>query len=154
MMLLFCTLEIASIITFHDHIIFNPTDMKLIYIIFLLIICASCESTPDDINNTEEVVPGSETDDHGITDGAILITKEQIIGTWTDGKTATPTFDISMDSMYYYDAMETYPYQLTGDTIKIFFAEETLNGKIWLKDDTLVISDPAFSTEKYYRVKR
>lgn len=128
--------------------------MKSICIIFLLIICASCQSTPEDGDNTVDVILSSETDDHGITDGAILITKEQIIGTWTDGKTATPTFDISMDSMYYYDAMETYPYQLTGDTIKIFFAEETLNGKILLKDDTLVISDPAFSTEKYYRVKR
>lgn len=120
----------------------------------MVILFAACESTPDETTNTEDLVLSSETDDHGITDGAILITKEQIIGTWTDGKTATPTFDISLDSMYYYDAMETYPYQLTGDTIKIFFAEETLNGKIWLKEDTLVISDPAFSTEKYYRVKR
>jgi hypothetical protein len=128
--------------------------MKTILFLLTVILFASCESIPDDINNTEEVIAGSETDDHGITDGAILITKEQIIGTWTDGQTATPTFEIGMDSMYYYDAMETYPYQLTGDTIKIFFAEETLNGKIWLKEDTLVISDPVFSTSKFYRVKR
>lgn len=129
--------------------------MKVIYTILMLIVFAACESTPDEINkNGEDTVPGSETDDHGITDGAILITREQLTGTWTDGKTPSPTFDIGLDSMYYYDAMETYPYQLTGDTIKIFFAEETLNGKVWLQDDTLVISDPAFSTSRYFRVKK
>ncbi len=128
--------------------------MKATHLIFIVFLFAACESTPDETTNNEDIVLSSETDDHGITDGAILITKEQIIGTWTDGETATPTFEIGLDSMYYYDAMETYPYQLTGDTIKIFFAEETLNGKVWLDNDTLIISDPAFSTSKYYRVKR
>jgi hypothetical protein len=129
--------------------------MKSIYIIFMLIICASCQSSPDDdANSSEDIVLSSDTDDHGITDGAVLITREQLTGTWTDGKTPSPTFDIGLDSMYYYDAMETYPYQLTGDTIKIFFAEETLNGKVWLNNDTLIISDPAFSTSKYYRAKK
>ncbi|MGZ8536566.1 MAG: hypothetical protein ACXWV4_13610 [Flavitalea sp.] len=129
--------------------------MKTIWTILILLIFAGCESASDEINQTlEDSIIVSENDDHGITDGAILITREQLTGTWTDGKTPSPTFDIGADSMYYYDAMETYPYQLTGDTIKIFFAEETLNGKVWLQDDTLIISDPAFSTTKYYRVKR
>lgn len=128
--------------------------MKATLLILMVILFAACESTPDETTNTEDIVLSSETDDHGITDGAVLITREQLTGTWTDGKTPSPTFDIGLDSMYYYDAMETYPYQLTGDTIKIFFAEETLNGKVWLDNDTLIISDPAFSTSKYYRVKR
>lgn len=128
--------------------------MKIFLILFAFAILSGCGSSIDNLEENTDAVIKSESGDHGITDGAILITRDQLTGTWTDGKTPSPAFDIGLDSMYYYDAMETYPYQLTGDTIKIFFAEETLNGKVWLEDDTLIISDPAFSTTKYYRVKK
>jgi len=106
----------------------------------------------EDNNKPQEDTASAGNNDKTVTKTA-SVTKEQIIGIWTNDSVETASIEIKQDSVYYADAMETYPYTVVGDTITIHYAEEDFHGSISLKNDTMFLSDPAFGVMKYTRVK-
>jgi hypothetical protein len=83
----------------------------------------------------------------------MVVKREDILGAWTDDTAANAAFDIQADSIFYVDAMETYPYELEEDSIIIHFSDYDFRGKISVNKDTLVITEADFGPARYYRFK-
>ena len=81
------------------------------------------------------------------------IKKEKIIGAWTDGNSENASFDISKDSIYYADQLDSFPYVLKDDTITIFYPDMIFKGRIHLQGDTLILKSAEFGESRFTRFK-
>ena len=130
--------------------------MKMVYLYFLLIVLTNCsysdkDSTSKDSSSTKEIVKDKKPDNKSSVQD--VITKEKLLGAWTDGSTENATFDIGMDSIFYVDQMEAFPYTLSGDSLTIVYSDMSFEGIVFMVGDTLVLSDAEFGTSKFTRFK-
>ena len=118
----------------------------------LVISCSSSVSNSNDLESTSDSVDKNYKDlDHQKVPR--IISKNQLLGTWTDGTTENATMDIGHDSIFYVDQFQSFPYILKGDSITIIFPDMSYEGIAYFISDTLVLEDSEFGTSKFTRFK-
>lgn len=120
----------------------------------LLIVFSSCNySGSNSKGNIDSSVAeqSSKVIEVAIGNPTVSMEKNRLLGIWTDGSTENATFAIGTDSIFYVDQMTSFPYTLKGDSLTIVFPDMSFHGNAKFCGDTLVLSDPEFSTTKYTR---
>lgn len=127
------------------------------FCLFLLLItltnCSSADknSTTNDISTRDQNVQDIKPDNKSSVKE--VISKDKLLGAWTDGSTENATFDIGKDSIFYVEQLEAFPYTLKGDSITIVYPDMSFEGIVFMVGDTLVLSDSEFGTSKFTRFK-
>lgn len=75
-----------------------------------------------------------------IVDTVPVISSKQILGKWEAQDKEMLNVDITANSFIYKEHHESDQYQLSSDSIIIYYPDFTLSGKSYLVKDTLVIS--------------
>ena len=81
------------------------------------------------------------------------ITKNMILGIWTNGSTENATFEIKPKTIYYVDDFKDYKYSLKNDTIEINYPDYVYRAGISLRNDTLIMNSKEYSQAKYWKFK-
>ncbi len=126
--------------------------MKTVYplIALFLFACGRKERTSDSQPNEDtsrydaRVLPKN-TPSNPRSDSAIY-------GIWRMTNDENATFEITRDSIFYFDQDQTYKYHLSGDSISVFYSDFQYRGRFEIVRDTLSFSDENGVT-KYVRQK-
>ncbi|QHS55776.1 hypothetical protein GWR56_09600 [Mucilaginibacter sp. 14171R-50] len=101
-------------------------------LIYLLAVCVfvSCNNAPKKetrtINKAVNKIPA--------------VTKDMIMGTWTNGSTENASFDIGRDSIYYVEYFKSFKYELNKNVITIHYPDSfNYTGKIRFVNDTMIM---------------
>jgi hypothetical protein len=122
------------------------------FILFTLLACYGCKAPDRKLNPADTIGPAENA--AGTTKSGVAGKAEKkIMGTWTDGKTANPSFEIRPDSIYYPADSGIYKYSLKKDSIRIYYDDNTFRAKIHLNKDTLTMNSPDVGIMKYWRFK-
>jgi hypothetical protein len=74
--------------------------------------------------------------------------KPDLTGIWTSGETENATFQIDKDSIYYVDALQSFKYLITGDSLIIKFEgfdykckilKATIDSLVWINDSNKTV---------------
>lgn len=75
---------------------------------------------PVEVQSADKVV----TKANSVTEEPIIpIKRETLLGAWTDGNSDNASFGIYHDSIFYVDALETYHYKISADSLFIDYSD-------------------------------
>jgi hypothetical protein len=80
------------------------------------------------------------------------ISKEELLGTWTNTSPKTPIFKIGIDSVFICGDSTYDKYELIGDSLKINYPSYSFICEISLSKDTLTIMSGADKGVKMWKI--
>jgi hypothetical protein len=132
--------------------------MKLLHSILILLFLVGCnQQKPIVEKETESEITNRNLKTVELNQKELLkksnITKDLILGIWTDGSSENATFEIKQKTIYYVDEFKDYKYFLKNNKIEINYPDNIYSAEILLRNDTLIMNSKEYGQAKYWKYK-
>lgn len=126
--------------------------MKNYVVVLLILSCLACKQAGQQKTQKQRLDQSGLPVKHR-QQSAAAVSKQSLLGAWSNGTSSNANFFIHPDSIYYEDNNERCKYTLTGDSICIYFSDGVYRGKLYFKGDTLVMANKEDGVAKFWRFK-